>query len=80
MCGVVHVLWRGGFSALMRPHLEYWVLFWAPQYMRDMNILERAQQRALKVFKALEHLSCEESLRDLGVSAWIREDSGGSEQ
>lgn len=48
------------------------------QYMRGMNILERAQQRALKVFKALEHLSCEESLRDLGVSAWRREDSGGS--
>lgn len=64
----------------MRPHLEYWVLFWAPQYMRDMNILERAQQRALKVSKALEHLSCEESPRDLGVSAWIRKHSGGSEQ
>ncbi|PKU30630.1 hypothetical protein llap_19067 [Limosa lapponica baueri] len=32
------------------------VLFWAVQYKSDMAILERVQQRALKVMKELEHL------------------------
>ncbi|KAK4828331.1 hypothetical protein QYF61_025800 [Mycteria americana] len=33
-------------------------------YKRDMDILERVQQRALKIIKGLEHLSYEERLRE----------------
>ncbi|KAK4816314.1 hypothetical protein QYF61_014998 [Mycteria americana] len=41
--------------------------FWAPQYKRDMDILERVQQRATRMMKGLEHLSYEERLRELAL-------------
>ena len=46
-------------------HLESWVQSWAPQCKRDWDILEQVHQRTTKMMKGLEHLSCEESLREL---------------
>jgi len=51
-------------SALVRPHLKSCVQLWSPQHRKDMDLLEWVQRRQ-KIIQEMEHLCCEDRLREL---------------
>ena len=64
---MVHQERRSWCSALVKPHLEYCVKRWSPQYTRDINVLECIQRSVTKMIQGMEHTSYEDRLRELGL-------------
>ena len=51
------------YSVLMRPHLEYCIQMWYPQYRRDVDLFEPIQRKVTKMTQGLEHLPCKDKVR-----------------
>ena len=54
------------YSDLVRPHLDYCVQFWTPQFQEDRDLLG-LQRSTTKMIKSMEHLLYEERLSNLGL-------------
>ena len=52
---------------MVRPQLEYCKQAWRP-YHKDIDMLERIQRRATKIFPELRDISYEERLKECGLT------------
>ena len=55
------------YPALVRPHLEYCIQVWSPQYRKDRELLQRVQRRTTKMIRGLEYLPYEDRFEGAGL-------------
>ena len=59
------------FRSLVRPHLEYANVVWAPRQKKDVNMIENVQRRATKLIPDLKDLPYEDRLRRLKLPSLV---------
>ncbi|KAJ7414450.1 hypothetical protein BTVI_41024 [Pitangus sulphuratus] len=60
----------------VRLHLKSCIQFWVPYYMKDIEVLDHVQSRAMEVVKGLEHKPYEKWLRELRLLSPEKEVQG----
>ena len=56
------------YTSLVRPHLEYAISSWSPCLEKDINEIEKIQNRATKLIPELSHLDYPQRLSELGLT------------
>jgi hypothetical protein len=57
------------YTRYVRPHSEFASQAWNPSYQKDIEMLEKVQQRALKMVSGLTRSTYEEKLKELGMDS-----------
>ena len=60
-------VWNSLLKTYVRPHLEYCVQVWNPWLVKDKEILEKIQKRAITLTFGLSGSTYEEKLKELGL-------------
>ena len=60
-------MFRTLFSSLVRPHLEYGNVIWAPWYKKDIILIENVQRRATKLVSNIRNYSYVDRLKKLNL-------------
>ena len=62
-------MFKGLYPSLVRSHMEHAVQAWSPHLKKDINLLEKVQQRATRLVPQLRGLSYEVRLERLGLTS-----------
>ena len=63
------VVWVRLYVTYVRPHLEFSVQAWSPWYVKDVELLEQVQRRAVNMVAGLKSRSYEGKLKELGLTS-----------
>ena len=56
------------YKTYVRPHLEFAVQAWSPWYVKDIELLEQVQRRAVNMVVGLRAKSYEGKLKELNLT------------
>ena len=63
------ITWIKLYKQYVRPHLEYCAQAWSPWLEQDKKVLEKVQERAVKMVSGLQSCNYKERLKELGLQS-----------